>query len=87
MDCDWQEGPGFRCHEGDYAHLDRQSLELLIAGCPAFVERVFRDLTAAGLYRQGVMGNPWVLKTCRYSELPETFTAGCDTESLTMPAP
>ena len=45
MDCDWQEE---RCHEDDYAHVDRKTLSLLCHGCPKFVAGVMNDLLAAG---------------------------------------
>jgi hypothetical protein len=34
-----------------YAHLDRDTLDLLLSGRPAFVVRVLGDLVAAGLFR------------------------------------
>ena len=41
-DLDWQ-----------HAHLDRETLDLVLAGRPAFVARVLSDLIAAGVLQRG----------------------------------
>ena len=41
-DLDWQ-----------YAHLDRDTLDLIVSGKPAFVARVLSDLIAAGVLQRG----------------------------------
>ena len=38
-------------HEDCYAHLDRQSLQVLFHGCRDFHVRVINDLIAAGMFK------------------------------------
>lgn len=39
-----------RCCAGDFAHVDRTTLDLAIGGCRRFVARVWNDCAAAGLF-------------------------------------
>jgi len=44
MDCEWQASPALRCHDDDYAHIDRESHQLLLCGCPQFIAMVMNHL-------------------------------------------
>ena len=42
-----------------YAHLDRDTLDLILHGKPAFVARVLSDLVEAKVFRVGKETNTW----------------------------
>lgn len=41
-----------RCHDDDYAHVDRRTGRTLVHGCPEFLARVANDMLSAGVLRQ-----------------------------------
>jgi len=75
MDAEWQEGPGFRCCEDDYAHIDRETLDLLLYGCPQFVVRVINHLLWCHYVK---LGGPRLRGLVQFETPPlsNTYTAG-----------
>jgi len=71
MDCEWQEGPGFRCHEDDYAHIDRETHHLILVGCPEFVAMVITHMMGCVYIR---LGGPKLMNYVRFAAPGETFT-------------